>query len=149
MKKLFTLIIFVQLAVSAMAAAWDGTTSTNFTTNVKNASINDGTPAKPYLISSPEELYYLSVNISTYKAKCFKLDADIDLGSFAWTPIGDATNKYAGVFDGNYHTISNIYINITTGTLSANGYVGIFGYVAGTSGTNAIIKNLTLSSGSV
>ncbi|MBQ6795181.1 MAG: hypothetical protein IJO83_03435 [Clostridia bacterium] len=65
---------------------------------------------------------------------------DIDLGGRPWTPIGalytvedTIGNAYKGVFDGKNYTISNIYIEATTGD------VGFFGEVRG-----ATIKNTEL-----
>ena len=52
-----------------------------------------------------------------------------------WTPIGNDTNTYTGIFDGNSHTISGLYINDT-----AKDYVGLFGYVKG-----GIVRNVTVS----
>ncbi|MBO7144235.1 MAG: leucine-rich repeat protein, partial [Salinivirgaceae bacterium] len=52
-----------------------------------------------------------------------------------WTPIGTNTNKYAGKFDGNGHTISGLYLNDDNVS-----YVGLFGY----STNNATIKNTSI-----
>ncbi len=63
------------------------------------------------------------------------LMADLDLQNEPWTPMGQydpwngTGNTYEGKFDGNYHTISNLYVN--------SGYArGFFGECLGT------IKNL-------
>ena len=47
------------------------------------------------------------------------LTADIDLAGYDWTPL----NKFYGSFNGDGHTIRNLYIN------SASYPVGLFGYV--------------------
>jgi hypothetical protein len=76
----------------------------------------------------------------------FKLTSDIDLGgSVQWTPIGiNSTGfKFAGVFDGNNHLVSNLYYNGTTN--ATNSYVGLFGYIAGASAGSAVVKNTTLT----
>ncbi len=44
-----------------------------------------------------------------------------------WTPIGDATNMYNGIFDGQGHTISGLFCSIESD------YGGLFGYI-GTAG---------------
>ena len=65
-----------------------------------------------------------------------KLMNDIDLNGSAtnqWTPIGTNSNEYTGTFDGNGHTISGLYIDIT-----ANDQ-GLFGYLSGT------VQNLSVS----
>ncbi|WP_407443504.1 InlB B-repeat-containing protein [Fibrobacter sp.] len=53
-----------------------------------------------------------------------------------WTPIGRYNNPFGGVFDGQGYTISGLYLNDEN-----NGYVGLFGAVAGESVT---IKNVGL-----
>ena len=58
---------------------------------------------------------------------------DIDLSGVTWTPIGNSSNKFAGIFDGDGKTIT---LNIN----STDGYVGLFGYIQG--GT---IENVTIA----
>ena len=48
-----------------------------------------------------------------------------------WTPIGDSSYGYSGIFDGQNHSVSGLYIL----GLSID-YVGLFGYV-----DNATVKN--------
>ncbi len=56
-------------------------------------------------------------------------------------PIGKIhSNPFSGNFDGNSHSISSLYINITERESSAAHYVGLFGY-----GVNATINNLTVN----
>ena len=51
-------------------------------------------------------------------------------GNIGWEPIGTETAPFTGTFDGNDHTISNLYINRqVAGTF----YAGLFGYIKGTS----------------
>ena len=59
--------------------------------------------------------------------------------SYSWTPIGTSSQKYAGTFDGNGHTISGLYFNNTTNRDYPNGgkYAGLIGYAYG-----ATIKNV-------
>ena len=55
-----------------------------------------------------------------------KSGSTIDLKDKQWTPIGNASDSYfAGTFDGNNVTISNLTINKQT----SEKYVGLFGYV--------------------
>lgn len=94
-----------------------------------------------YIIKSGNELAWFAneVNKATtttiaYKAK---LNNDIDLCGYNWTPISTATatNKaYKAVFDGNNKTVKNLYIETST-TRAA-----LFGMVF----TGAEIKNLTV-----
>ena len=56
----------------------------------------------------------------------------------SWNSVGNSTNKYAGVFDGNEKTLDGIYVN------SADEGKGLFGYVE-----NATIKNIILNGGEI
>ncbi len=88
---------------------------------------------------------------NTFEGKTITLNADLDLGIkdangeyVCFDPIGSYRNDniFMGTFDGNGHTISNLYQN--TWALN-NGYyygdlgLGLFGAIE-----NATIKNLTL-----
>ena len=55
-----------------------------------------------------------------------------------WEPIGDNSSKFTATFDGNGHTISNLYIN-----RPSTNYEGLFGYV---SGANAKLFSIGLLS---
>jgi hypothetical protein len=52
-------------------------------------------------------------------------------GSEGWIPIGDYSNKFTGIFNGNFNNITNLWINKT------NDYIGFFTYIE-----NAAIRNL-------
>ena len=56
-------------------------------------------------------------------------------GAGGWLPIGNATNPFVTVFDGNSHTISNLAIR-----RSETFYVGLFGRT----GAAAVIRNIGL-----
>ena len=61
-----------------------------------------------------------------------------------WVPIGPgSTSAFTGNFDGGGHTISNLYIN-NNNTVSVAVYIGLFGYVAGST-----IQNVGLESPNV
>ena len=59
------------------------------------------------------------------------IDADDDyhnLGS-GWEPLGDSgPNPFGATFDGNNHTISNLFINVTG---NSDNYIGLFGQLGG------------------
>ena len=89
---------------------------------------------------------------TTHPSASATLTADIDLAEFchaadgikyteelSWTPIGNSSNKYQGTFDGNGKTISNLYINVTSG------YAGFFGYA----NEGGCIKNITFDNAKV
>lgn len=61
-----------------------------------------------------------------------KLLRDVELTD-TWTPVGDSSTPFKGIFDGDGHKITGLKIN--TGS-----YIGLFGYV----GEGATIKNVNL-----
>lgn len=81
-----------------------------------------------------------------YQGYTFKLTKDLDLGAHQWTPMGDIEyydngedlHPFRGVFDGQGHTISGIYVE------DERMNDGLFGYVEGDSDHKAIITNLKL-----
>ena len=72
-----------------------------------------------------------SLDSGDNKADYFPVDGD---GAGGWLPIGDETNTFAAVFDGNTHTISNLAIR------RDQTYIGLFGRM----GPGAAIRNLGL-----
>ena len=91
-----------------------------------------------YEISNGGQLFWFGNYINTVdRTANAVLTADIDLEGKALSPIGKAANKYAGVFDGQGHTISNFHIHITS-----VGNWGLFGYIAG---EGTVIKNFSIS----
>ena len=78
----------------------------------------------------------VTVNGKDYEFKAdknYQLQNDIDLAGINWTPIKD---EYAGIFDGNNHTIKNL--TITSSEPMKVSEVGLFGSFTG------IIRNLTM-----
>lgn len=72
-----------------------------------------------------------------FKGKTITLTADIDLNNQNWTPIG-RNNAFEGVFDGQNHTISNLYIDISQNR------AGLFGYTQ-----NGELKDLNIHNADV
>jgi uncharacterized repeat protein (TIGR02543 family) len=103
-----------------------------------------GDVASPYIISSAQDLVWLADMTNAYKYgfsyASYKLGANIDLAAYGktyndgkgWTPIAN----FYGSFDGDGHTISNLYIYDTISS-----YVGFFGNVSGGSVKNLGITN--------
>ncbi len=84
---------------------------------------------------------------ATFAGKTVLLDADLDLNGQEWTPIGgaDTGKNFAGTFDGQSHTISNLKISRALSNVSSNNKIGLFG-----SGTAAArIQNFTLHNAEV
>lgn len=103
----------------------------------------DGTKDEVYEISSAGQLYWFANEVNNrYRTEINGIltenivvnDGDVagcngtkKDGWKDWTPIGNEQDKYAGIFDGNGHTVSGLYFNDTK-----TKFVGLFGYVNGT-----------------
>lgn len=73
----------------------------------------------------------------------YRLTSDIDLQNQTYTPIGNSEdNPFTGTFDGQYHTISNIYIVDENET--AKPYGGLFGHT-----NHATISNVGVKGGTI
>lgn len=119
----------------------------------------DGSSESPFLITTAEELKWYASYVNgesgdkvVHNTACAQLVKDIDLstvcgkGKGNWTPIAKydiykaGMEKFDGVFDGNGHTISNLYINNKRGN-----YLGLFGRIEPTSSSApASVKNLKM-----
>lgn len=55
----------------------------------------------------------------------YRLEADIDLGGYQWTPLGTKEQPFFGIFDGNGHTVRNFELQCS------GECVGFFGAVSG------------------
>lgn len=101
----------------------------------KDSSIN-----QIYLISTPQELAWLSlaVNSGMRSAHCeFILTEDIDLSGRFFTPIGQSEQTaFCGIFNFNGHTIKGLTID----NLSYN-YAGLFGWTSNAYIINGYVKD--------
>ena len=101
-----------------------------------------GTQVSPYLIKDAADLEKLATNVNngtTYEGTYFKIDSNVSISLNGRTcfPIGDGSREnayFAGIFDGNGQTITDLSLS---GTRT---YYGLFGETKG-----ATIKNLTIS----
>lgn len=137
----YILMLFALVATASFA-------QDNYWVNKAADSFESGTGSKkdPYIIKTAAQLAKMSKDMLVdtelnYDGVYFRMEADIDLAGAEWISIGtdvqkdDNTTvecKFAGIFDGNGHKISNLV-----------GNYGLFGY------TNlfAEIRNLTIESG--
>ncbi|MFY9188916.1 MAG: S-layer homology domain-containing protein [bacterium] len=94
-----------------------------------------GSEEDPYLVANADQLY----NVRNHLDKHFKLIEDIDLSGYStgkgWEPIGDERTPFTGAFDGDGHTISNLFIK-----RPVDPFIGLFA----NSGLDAKIRNVGL-----
>ena len=139
------------LFVAAMmlpASVWAQSVTT------EQPAAGDGTSANPYQIANAAQLAWFRdwVNgtytpaegetATKHASACAKLTADINMSTVcsgaigSWDPISrdDLNVNWNGTFDGDGHTLSNLYVNMTTQG------AGMFGRTS-----NCTIKNITFS----
>lgn len=148
--RLVTMLLLVMAILMPYGGAWAQT----------QPSEGDGSSEHPFLINTAEELKWYASYVNgesgdnvVHNTACAQLVKDIDLstvcgeGKGNWTPIAKydiygltSSNKFDGVFDGNGHTISNLYIDQNGSKL------GLFGCIMPTtSSTSASVKNLKMA----
>ncbi|WP_018388015.1 GLUG motif-containing protein [Ancylobacter sp. FA202] len=98
-------------------------------------------------VSNLHQLALIAVDLGADYVLTADIDAAATAGTNAadiwstqgWVPLGSAATPFTGTLDGDDHTISDLTI-----ARSAS-YKGLFGYA----GTSAVIRDLTLSGGSI
>lgn len=81
----------------------------------------EGTPKKPYLIETPEQLDAVRKHLDG----SFVLKNDVDLSGYdSWTPIGTSGAPFTGTFNGGNHAVTGLTIT------GAGRNIGLFGYAA-------------------
>jgi hypothetical protein len=114
------------------------------------APSGSGTALDPYLISGMNELSWIAADASRWD-KHYKQTAHIDASitnsgcyypGSGWKPIGNASNKFTGSYDGQGYSISNLYIKRDT-----DEYVGFFGYLSGATITDLNISGANITGG--
>ena len=95
-----------------------------------------------YSISNAGNLVWFSkhVNNDNFSANA-KLMNDIEMNAVQWTPIG-TSDAYNGTFDGQGHTINNLWHN--TG-VADGGREGLFTLI----GSNGVVTNVTLNNATI
>ena len=152
LKKILSSVLAATMVLSTMSfsvlanntvSTWDGT--------AVDRSWYDADPtATSYTITTAAQFAGLAEicntfpsNTSAYpfKGQTIYLDVDIDLDGHKFAPIGDASadkRYFYGSFDGQGHTVSNIYIESSSAK-----FTGLFGKT-GTSDYSQSFKDVTL-----
>ena len=146
MKKHFILSILLAVGMTVAAQTpWNGTVADAY-------AGGDGTPENPYQIATAEQLALLAFETNEGDGgnpNCYVLTEDINLNGtkgYLWTPIGTVktewhptnpniqpSNPFMGVFEGNNHVISEMYVN-------DRDVLGLFGCTE-----NAVVRNIQIT----
>lgn len=126
---------------------------TSFTGKVIAPDITWYNDSDTYVLYNAADLYGFASLVNDgnhFAGKTVKLGNDIVVNEgiasewattapkHTWTPIGSKTNYFAGVFDGDMHTISGLYFDTTAQ------YTGLFGGIKTSGDTQATVQNLKL-----
>ena len=129
------------------------TGSESITITIKNgiAPSGSGTANDPYLVSTYENLiwiteneskwgnYYKQVaNINTYNTRYWNDTGTSTSSLEGWLPIGNETTNFTGNYDGGFHSISNLFI------LRYSANIGLFGKVSNPNNSTSQISNLNI-----
>ncbi len=134
--KLFVTLLFCSVTIS-LSAQFSGS--------------GKGTKMDPFRIYNAEQLNQVR-NFLNKEDVYFSLEADIDMTDWiaenspvsGWQPIGNSYSAaFKGVFNGNGHTISNLWINC----FNTNVKGGLFGYVNGGNISNLTLEGIDYSGG--
>ncbi|MBQ7307381.1 MAG: hypothetical protein IJW82_02530 [Clostridia bacterium] len=116
----------------------------------------NGTKDSPYLITTAEELAFVSYAVNNsvpaesgktaYAYAYYLLESDIDLTGKFWSPIGiNEDNKiFQGVFNYNFHSVSNINYDRSWLTVMNSGLFGAVGKNASIYASNLSANNTLL-----
>jgi hypothetical protein len=111
--------------------------------------VGDGTSGNPYQITSWQNLYWISQSTARWN-KHYIQTQNIDFSDVSpaintwdsnkgWLPIGNATNKFTGSFNGQGFTINGIYLNRSTD------WSGLFGLMQGATISNLGVTNVSIT----
>lgn len=83
----------------------------------------------------------VNTGVDSFEGKTVALGSSVSLEHLNWTPIGTSANQFKGTFNGNGKTISNLYVE------STSGFAGLFGYVNGSANISSLrLRNVLVNS---
>ncbi|NTW96467.1 MAG: hypothetical protein HGB31_07620 [Erysipelotrichaceae bacterium] len=98
----------------------------------------EGTPDNPYVITTPQELQDMNLDLDA----CYVLGNDLDMTDFSWEHIGEYGDPFVGELNGAGYEITNLTLPIyVTNIFEENVFAaGMFGAI----GQNARLYNFGL-----
>lgn len=125
------------------ADTWDGTVDTSWYNDTDTE----------FTLTTAEQLAGFAKLVdggNNFAGKTVKLGKDLDLAGLPFNPIGHSSNgkSFNGTFDGQGHTISNMYEQSDLSAWQYEGeYYGLFAYTNGATIKNVTIADAYISSG--
>ena len=122
---------------------WTVVKSTDWAYNIaSDEEFAAATSGNTVSISTPQLLAKLAANVNAgddFGGKVIELTSDIDLQGYEWEPIGNKAHNFAGEFNGNNHTVSNLKVTRGTKDIDLNWRLGFIG-----SAINAKVHDFTV-----
>lgn len=106
-----------------------------------------GTKENPFEIATEQQLRDFAASVDqgkTYAKQYVTLTNDITLSETSFEPIGESDKYFAGTFDGNSHTISNLTIGNDT-LDEGDAQAGLFDTLA----ASAVVENVHLKNANI
>ena len=125
------------------AETWDGTVDTSWYNDTDTE----------FTLTTAEQLAGFAKLVddgNTFSSKTVKVGKDLDLAGLPFNPIGHSSNgkSFNGTFDGQGHTISNLYEQSDLNAWQYEGeYYDLFAYTNGATIKNVTIADAYISSG--
>ncbi len=142
-----TLFIVLAMAISAFAIDSDSWTDSQNRNTDWGSNYDNETNFT--IIDEPQlaQFAYMVNSGKNFEGKTVTLERDLsNMGLHYWEPIGKSGACFSGVFEGNNHTISYVYVDKPSADT-----VGLFGCVSRpeNSTTSISVKNITLSNSNI
>ena len=141
--------LFIILAMAIGAYALDSDSWTDSQNRNTDWGSNYDSETNFTIVDAPQlaQFAYMVNSGKNFEGKTVALERDIfNLGQHHWEPIGKSGSCFSGVFEGNNHTISDVYVDKPSADT-----VGLFGCVSRpeNSTTSISVKNITLSNSNI
>ena len=139
-KAVIIIIAAVMLSAALVPFTYDMETDDAWSGTLSYSGTGFGTVGDPYIITTAAQLDEIRDDLGAH----YRLGSDIDLDvapyNAGWTPIGTSGTPFTGSLDGDGYTIYRLNIPAST-----SDHRGLFGYVAGGSIIDLVIKESSIS----
>ncbi|MFH1017815.1 MAG: GLUG motif-containing protein [Pseudomonadota bacterium] len=122
----------------------NGTSSQEILFRFLGSSVSCDATTLPYGggLGSAEDPFRICVaaqllNVGLHPDRSFLVTSDLDLAGTPMTPLSSKTAQFTGIFDGGGHVIANVSID------SSYEDSGFFGFLAGATVRNLVLKDIT------
>ncbi|MDR0436779.1 MAG: Ig-like domain-containing protein [Bacteroidales bacterium] len=117
----------------------DGAQSNVFTLTIVPGG--DGSASNPFIVNNVATLQKVGSGTDGWTLdKNYRQTANINLSGVTWTPIGNSTTPFTGIYDGGGFSISNLSLTASAAKQ------GLFGQIRGAAVGNIALRNANITS---